>query len=263
MLRKSWTFAFLFVARVHARACSPPARTSRLTALLRLFGFPPCPQGSRFLLWLAVFLGRRLRHSASLYLVMCSDGEKAKLAFMQQALAAEDPLQAKPRLVRDVAEALAWRKSVSAEEAIKEREEVTAYCELAAAKLKSSGAVAAWKGLADAKARPPSFPSLLSVSRVRLCVAQTQNVIKGANGPFIAWLAQKVGYNDSCEQLLQKGGELFGNLKEAGIGDEKSSPFVEPLSFSRYAQCSLFLVCPSPCLRRRLIAVCIVFLWQE
>ena len=84
---------------------------------------------------------------------MCAVGDLAKLAFMQQALLADDPLHAKPQLDADVAEAIAWRKSVSAEEACKEREEVVSHIETAATKLRSMGALNDWKRSADPKVR--------------------------------------------------------------------------------------------------------------
>ena len=56
---------------------------------------------------------------------MTSVGDRAKLEFLEKALKADDPLQGKPKLCKDVADALAWRNARSAQDAIKERERVS------------------------------------------------------------------------------------------------------------------------------------------
>ena len=54
-----------------------------------------------------------------------------------------------------------------------------------------------------------------------------------ADGPFLDWIAKLADCSDSCSGLLRDGGELFGNLDSAGIGEESLAPLVEPLVFSR------------------------------
>ena len=90
---------------------------------------------------------------------MASDGDRAKVAFMTRALSNDDPLRRVPKLCHDVSEALAWRKSRSAEEAMREREETVSHFEEVASKLREQGLVEAWKRYdVHPRVRPAAFP---------------------------------------------------------------------------------------------------------
>ena len=80
--------------------------------------------------------------------------------------------------------------------------------------------------------RACGFSFLLSCARV--CASQSQRILGDANGPLIQWMAERAGCTDDCASLLQEGGELWGNLKSAGIGNESAAEWVEPVQFSRY-----------------------------
>ena len=166
--------------------------------------------------------------------VMASEGDRAKLDFMTKALSASDPLLPRPKLCDNNSNALAWRKARTPERAMREREETVSHVEDVAVKLREQGLVEAWKRYdVGPKVRPAlSFALPFFARRLYL---QAQKVVRDANGPLCKWLAGRVGYKDSCVDLLAGGADLLGNLEPVGLGDEKSTPWVGSLSGSRCA----------------------------